>query len=557
VILLAAALAVTLAEADAGSVRIGTTVTDRQGRPVSGLTAKDFELRVDGVVQKIDAVEARKPEKRRLAILLDEFHVDPNDTARVRAALLQFVDGRLRDGDLALILKPMDPLTAIRLTSDRDELRHLIGGFEGRKGLYEPRTPLEAETLGTAPALVEAGRAQVVLSALRALTGQLGSVAGRSAILFVSEGFATQARRSTSRGLPDTGIVERFANRYDVPIYAIDPRGAAPDDDVGAAMLARLVSETGGTLAHGQDLAASVQRAAAELDGGYTVVYTSPHGNDGRYHPVQVTVSRREADARTRAGYVSLPSDATRRELMALLDDKPRTPPRPLRHSPLVNIWSGVTRMDAGEARIAVAWEPASHATAATPARVALKATTPEGKLLFEGILTAARSGGDGPSARAEFPAPPGRVQLDMTVLGVTGQRLDTDIRDLEVPVQKDATPLLLPPVMISVQSAREFRDMAGNTDAPPVPTREFRRTERVLIRVPAYSAGAPLPVTARLLNRVGQVMSDLTVLPGDPAVTQFDLPLAALAPGDYFLQFTVQGPSGPVSQRVAFKITG
>jgi hypothetical protein len=186
-----------------------------------------------------------------------------------------------------------------------------------------------------------------------------------------------------------------------------------------------------------------------------------------------------------------------------------------------------------------------------------LKATTPEGKLLFEGILTAARSGGDGPSARAEFPAPPGRVQLDMTVLGVTGQRLDTDIRDLEVPVQKDATPLLLPPVMISVQSAREFRDMAGNADAPPVPTREFRRTERVLIRVPAYSAGAPLPVTARLLNRVGQVMSDLTVLPGDPAVTQFDLPLAALAPGDYFLQFTVQGPSGPVSQRVAFKITG
>jgi VWFA-related protein len=557
VILLAAALAVTLAEADAGSVRIGTTVTDRQGRPVSGLTAKDFELRVDGVVQKIDAVEARKPEKRRLAILLDEFHVEPGDTARVRAALLQFVDGRLRDGDLALVLKPMDPLTAIRLTSDRDELRRLISGFEGRKGLYEPRTPLEADTLGTAPALVETGRAQVVLSALRALTGQLGSVAGRSAILFVSEGFATQSRHSTSRGLPDASIVERFANRYDVPIYAIDPRSAAPDDDVGVTMLAKLVSETGGTLAHGHDLAASVERAAAELDGGYTVLYTSPRGNDGRYHPLQVTVSRREADARTRAGYISLPSDATRRELMALLDDKPRTPPRPLRHSPLVNIWSGVTRMDAGEARIAVAWEPASHATAATPARVALKATTPEGKLLFEGILSAARSGDDGRSAHADFPSPPGRVQLDMTVLGVTGQRLDTDIRDLEVPAQKDATPLLLPPVMISVQSAREFRDMAGNADAPPVPTREFRRTERVLIRVPAYSAGAPLPVTARLLNRVGQAMRDLTVLPGDPAVTQFDLPLAALAPGDYFLQFTVQGPSGPVSQRVAFKITG
>ena len=45
-------------------------------------------------------------------------------------------------------------------------------GFEGRKGNYAPRNPLEAETLGTAPALVEAGRAQVVLSALRALTAE-------------------------------------------------------------------------------------------------------------------------------------------------------------------------------------------------------------------------------------------------------------------------------------------------------------------------------------------------------------------------------------------------
>ena len=44
VILLAAALAVTLAETDAGRVRIATTVTDRQGRPVGGLSAKDFEI---------------------------------------------------------------------------------------------------------------------------------------------------------------------------------------------------------------------------------------------------------------------------------------------------------------------------------------------------------------------------------------------------------------------------------------------------------------------------------------------------------------------------------
>ncbi len=298
-ILLAAALAVALADTNVASIRIATTVTDRQGRAIAGLSAKDFEIKEDGVVQKIDAVEARKPDKRRLAILLDEFHVDPADTTRVRDALAQFVNS-LRDGDLALVLKPMDPLTSIRLTTDRDELRRAIAGFEGRKGQYQPRTPLEADTLGTAPALVEAGRAQVVLSALRALAGQLGAAPGRSAILFVTEGFALQPRRSTVRGLPDASIVERFANRYDVPIYAFDPRGAAPDEDAGAVMLSKLVSETGGTLARGVDLAGSVTRAAGELDAGYTVVYTAAHGNDGRFHPVQVTLPKREADARAR-----------------------------------------------------------------------------------------------------------------------------------------------------------------------------------------------------------------------------------------------------------------
>src|SRR5205823_6608496 len=129
------------------------------------------------------------PEARRIAILLDEFHVDPADSARIRDALTVFIGDRLRAGDVAVVLKPLDPLGSIRLTADRDALRRAIATFEGRKGLYEPRTPFEEETLGRAPALVDAGRAQVVLSGLRALVSQLGSQPGRSAVLLVTEGF--------------------------------------------------------------------------------------------------------------------------------------------------------------------------------------------------------------------------------------------------------------------------------------------------------------------------------------------------------------------------------
>ena len=77
-------------------------------------------------------------------------------------------------------------------------------------------------------------------------------------------------------------------------------------------------------------------------------------------------------------------------------------------------------------------------------------------------------------------------------------------------------------------------------------------------MRVPAYSVDGPVAVSVRLLNRVGQTMKELDALPADAAgVAQFDLPLASLAPGDYFLQLSVQGPSGPIAQRVSFKVTG
>jgi VWFA-related protein len=545
------------------NVRISTTVTDRRGRPVTGLTVADFELREDGVVQKLISVEARKPEPRRLAILLDEFHVDAADSVRVREAMTRFVDEQLREGDQVVVLKPLDPLTSIRLTADRAGLRAAIEVFEGRKGNYEPRSALEEETMGRAPALVDSGRAQVVLSGLRALATQLGSSPGRSAILLVSEGFTRSLRRLTVRGLPDAGIVERFANRYDVPIYAFDPRLPDGEPDPGVDTLARFVSETGGTLSRGGDLAENLARAGKEIDSGYTLTYQPARTDDGRYHPVQIKVVKREADARNRGGYVSAPSAETRRAMRDAMGTGATLPTRLLRRSPLIDVWSGVTRVSTTDGRVVVTWEPGHALTGgkSSAARVALKATTRDGKTLYEGLIAPVRVGeaADRTSAdRAEFDAPSGRVQLDMTILGMLGEKLDVDARDVEVPALKADTPLLLPAILIATQSAREFREVTADLNAAPDPSRQFRRTERLVIRVPAYTGEAPLPVTAHLLNRLAQPMRELGTVPGaGDGVTQFDLPLAPLAPGEYFLQFSVKGAAGPVDQRVGFRITG
>ena len=555
--------ALALAAAAPEGVRISTLVTDRQGKPVSGLTIKDFELREDGVVQKLLSVDARKPAPRRLAIILDEFHVSGDDSALVRDAVGKFVDEQVRADDSLIVLKPLDPLTSIDLNPDRARARAAIAGFEGRNGNFEPRNALEEQTMGRAPALVEAGRAQVVLSALRALASQMGAKPGRSAIFVVSQGFMPQRRSFTSRGLPDAGIVERFANRYDVPIYAFDPRTSFDASNESAVILGQLVAETGGTLARGADLAGNLARASREVDSGYVLTYEPAHGDDGKYHPVTVTVVRREADARTRAGYVSQPSAEMRRAMEDAMHSGPILPTRLLRRSPLIDVWSGVTRISSGQGRFVVTWEPGhslSSTARASASRVQLTATTKDGKVLYEGMLAPVRIGEapDGANAdRAEFDAPTGRVQIDMTILGIRGEKLDVDARDVEVPALKGTAPLMLPAILIATQSAREFRQVSGDVNAAPDPSRSFRRTERLVIRVPAYAGATPVAVTARLLNRLAQPISTLDAVPGDGDVTQFDLPLAPLAPGDYYLLFSVPGPSGTVDQRVGFRITG
>ena len=108
---------------------------------------------------------------------------------------------------------------------------------------------------------------------------------------------------------------------------------------------------------------------------------------------------------------------------------------------------------------------------------------------------------------------------------------------------------------MLRARSAREFRDVSANPDAPPAASREFRRTDRLLVRVPLYDARGDARVTATLLNGWRQPMRALTAMPEAVAdgVTQFDVPLAPLAPGEYVIRISGAG----VAEHVTFRVTG
>jgi hypothetical protein len=89
---------------------------------------------------------------------------------------------------------------------------------------------------------------------------------------------------------------------------------------------------------------------------------------------------------------------------------------------------------------------------------------------------------------------------------------------------------------------------------------REFRRTDRVIVRFEASAIGTALPeVTVRLLNRTGQPMSALPVSPPPPGggpYYQVDLPLASVAAGDYLVEITAKTSEGSVVELVAVRVT-
>jgi hypothetical protein len=471
-------------------------------------------------------------------------------------------------------MKPLDAVTNIRFTRERDGILALIQKFDGRKGDYSPRTSFEEQYLGRTPEAVESARAQIVTNALRELAMRIGELGSkRAAIVLVSEGLARSDARERQRRLPDPQGVARVASHFKLPIYTVDPRdsstsvAASPlkDTDDGSSMLQKLASETGGeAIRNMSDLLPGLRRIARDLDAYYVLIYQPAEPTDGRFHAIQVRAKVREAQIRTPSGYWAPLNAEWRAWLSRTTDGTRATPTRALRRSPLIQTWLGFVRNPGGQMRLMFTWQPAPMqlgSPRSAPQVIVLKATTTEGVPLFQSRINRADAASAGEQRRelAVFDVPPGRVQLDATILAADGAVLDTSAQDVDTPGSGGSVPVILPPQLVRARSARDFRVLIGNPDAAPSPAREFSRTEQLLIRVPAFDpGGSPVTISVAIVNSRGEPLRQLSSLgPSGPAVMpQFDLPLAWLAPGEYGIEILAAGPSGRAKQLIRFRVT-
>ena len=579
-------------------VTIDVAVTDANGRPVIDLKPSDFDVR-EGVTPlplesarmvrvgsgsqtepprviqtaNDERLAAGQGESRLFAIFLDEYHVAGGaETERVREVLTRFtakaytrfVDRDVSPRDLVVVMKPLDSILAIRLTHDRDAARRAIANYDGRKDDYTPRNAYERDYIAGMPSRIDAARAQVVLSAIHALAVHLGSLTDRRKTLIVAtESISRMDHRRGQEHMPTLDTIIRSANRSNVAVYPFDPREAVVDDPA-AEGLRRLADDTDGR-AIAFDAEPGLRRIAADSSAYYLVSFRPPHPDDGEFRELQVRVRRAGVSARARTGYwTASPDEALWTAMIAKANEpKPVVPLEPAPHaSLLIRPWFGVSRGDGGRTRVTFVWEPAARVPGDRVRRAVSKlvfqARSSDGTMLFDGPVAPT-----GPAAKDEPPAtirvvfdmPPGRLRVRMSIQDVASTVIDQDVRELSVRDLKGEVAIGSLEVL-RARNAREFRALDAGA-AAPVASREFSRTERLLIRFKAYGdAGAAPAVSAKLLDQMGHTMRALDVAVTASADHAIDLPLAGLAPGDYAIEVTAASGGREATERLAFRVT-
>ncbi len=572
-------------------VTIDVTVTDARGRAVTDLKPAEFELRDNGALLPLESVRlvriaigpqadppviirtsaeerlaAGQDEARLFAIFLDEYHVTGGaETDRVRATLTRFLDRDVSPRDLIVVMKPLDSLLTIRLTRDREAARRAIETFDGRKGDYEPRNAFERDYIAGTPARIDVTRTQVALSAINALAIHLGSLSDRRKTLIVAtESVGRPDRRRGQEFLPTLETIIRSANRSNVAVYPFDPREAAAGEPAGEG-LRRLADETDGE-AIAADAEPGLRRVAADSSAYYLISFRTGHPDDETFRELQTRVKRPGVIVRARKGYwTASPDEAFRTALIAKANE-PKTvvPLEPAPHvSPLIRPWFGMSRGVDGKTRVMFVWEPAARVPGdrvrRTVSTLVLEARSSDGAVLFDGpVAPTGPAAIDEPAAtpaRVVFDVPPGRLRLRMSIQDAASTVLDQDVRELSIRDLKGDVAVGTPEVL-RARTAREFRTLDAEA-AVPVASREFSRTERLLIRFRAYGpAGAPPAVSAQLLDRMGHAMRLLAVTPvpaaGDNTI---DLPLAGLASGEYIVEMTVKSAVAQATDRFGFRV--
>jgi VWFA-related protein len=576
-----------------------------------GYTQRNIRTRND------EETAAADENSRIFTFFLDDYHVRKETSMSVKKPVVEFIANQLAPGDLVGVMYPLTPIDAVLINRNHQGVINTVEKFMGRKYDYEPINDVERGYVHRLnPQGIEMIRRQVSLTAIRGICTKLGSLReGRKSLILVSEGYTSLLPPQLRSNLPgaiaapgdvtrdpfaaennimedrarfsaDMDLLQEFrdvfdaCNRNNTSIYALDPRGLSAGEFDSSTNISIRTSQAylnssldalrtlaentdGRAIVNRNDLGTAMKQIIRDSSAYYLVGYTTQAPTDGKFHEIKVRVKRPGVQVRARRGFWAFTEEDLKR---AVAGPKPGPPPAvtkalatiaPLTNRRYVRTWIGNDKGDAGKTKLTFVWEPLPPTPGVKrdePRRVTVLATSRSGDIIYRGRvpLELAPSGSGG---SVSFDAPPGALDVRLTIEGDGTGTLDVEDRDVEVPDLSAPEIIITTPRVWAARNAREFTALSSGTAPAPTLTREFRRTERLLVRFDALAPGTAAPtVTAQLLNQQGTKMSDVTVTAGTPF--SIDLPLANLAAGQYLLEITANAEGQqPVSELIAFRV--
>jgi VWFA-related protein len=269
-------------------VRVDALVTDGR-RVLSGLTAADFELRDNGVLQKIDAI-ALESLPLAVTFVLDVSGSVAGEKIRHLASAVELVLDGLREHDRAgLVTFSHRVWQRMPLTSDLKQVRSILTAADANGGT----------------SLNDAVYAGLALNE---------SPEARALVLVCSDGM-------DSRSWLGSATVERAARRADAVVYGVAVAGAAaglivlkmgrpvpyrPEYLPGQTdFMEAIASATGGRVIKADEtsnLPKAFEEILQEFRTRYVITY-SPASDAPGWHAIDLKVKGRRAEVKARRGY--------------------------------------------------------------------------------------------------------------------------------------------------------------------------------------------------------------------------------------------------------------
>jgi VWFA-related protein len=267
-------------EEPSATVQVDAVVTDAGGRPVTGLTAGDFEVLQGDKPQKISgATYVDGSRGRTLVFVIDDLELPSDGLSAIRGAVRDFLENRLRPVDrVAILATSKGSASQQQLSADPIFLLRSLDAIQ----LVGPARG------GATPE----GAARGALCQLRMVIENLRKEPGRKSVVFFSGGL-----RSASIGksaLP-RGFAELLdaAGRSSVVLYEVDPHApvAEPSGEPADARpavplkfatrsllelqngLPDVARRTGGLLFETSHPGTALDRIAQDADGYYQLAY--------------------------------------------------------------------------------------------------------------------------------------------------------------------------------------------------------------------------------------------------------------------------------------------